>query len=209
MPVFHLRVHQPVRFTPQGSPLLLVTVINHTIARRLIADGLLGAEENNFEFHRLITERVSREVCTIRASTEELELFNYVLRVNSTKMRRGAWQSKNLPRGETSPWMPTFVSPLYVENLRNICDNIVAHTDVLGFNLLRSALQTRLAEVNSNKSDEFPICCAACFIKKIDMRKCSGCKIVSYCSVACQKSHWPKHKEACSFTKFARQMNQD
>ena len=121
-PVFHLRVHPPVRFTPQGSPLLLVSVFNHQLARQFIGQGKLDAEENQFDFHRIITERVSREVCTIRTSSaNELDLFTYVLRVNSTKMRRGAWQSKNLPRGEYSPWMPTFVTPLYIEHISNEC----------------------------------------------------------------------------------------
>ena len=26
---------------------------------------------------------------------------------------------------------------------------------------------------------------------------CSGCEIAAYCSVACQKKHWKRHKEAC------------
>ena len=44
------------------------------------------------------------------ASSEEFNLYRYSLRFNSTRMRRGAWQSKNLPRGENSPWMATFLS---------------------------------------------------------------------------------------------------
>jgi len=93
----------------------------------------LETQENQFEFHRIITERVSREVCIIRVSSDELDLFSNVLRVNSTKMRRGAWQSKNLPRGDNTPWMPTFVSPLYVEDLINICNRILAGTDFAAF----------------------------------------------------------------------------
>ena len=123
--VFHLRVQPPIRFTPQGSPLLLVSVIDHQCAGQLIMDGKLDAEENQFEFHRLITERVSREVCIIRTySSEDLNIFRYLLRLNSTKMRRGAWTSKNLPRGENSPWLPTFISPLYAENISNKCCNL-------------------------------------------------------------------------------------
>ena len=29
-------------------------------------------------------------------------------------------------------------------------------------------------------------------------RKCSACKEAVYCSVDCQKQHWPEHKKACS-----------
>ena len=37
------------------------------------------------------------KVNAIRANlTEEVDLLRYVLRLNSTKMRRGAWQSKSI-----------------------------------------------------------------------------------------------------------------
>jgi len=39
-------------------------------------------------------------------------------------MRRSVWQSKNLPRGENSPWMATFLSPLYTENTSFDCSEI-------------------------------------------------------------------------------------
>ncbi|GJE85350.1 zinc finger MYND domain-containing protein [Phanerochaete sordida] len=26
---------------------------------------------------------------------------------------------------------------------------------------------------------------------------CGGCKVVNYCSAACQKQHWPDHKDEC------------
>ena len=119
---------QADRFTPQGSPLLLVSVINHRLARQFIEQGKLDSEENQFEFHRIITERVSREVRIIRTSSEkEMDLFIDVLCVNSTKMRRGTWQSKNLLRCEYSPRMPIFVSPLYIEHICKECS--LAHSD--------------------------------------------------------------------------------
>jgi len=35
------------------------------------------------------------------------------------------------------------------------------------------------------------------------MKKCSACKMVSYCNEECQKMHWPVHKKECS--EMARQ----
>ena len=29
---------------------------------------------------------------------------------------------------------------------------------------------------------------------------CGGCRLVGYCSAACQKADWPKHKAACKYT---------
>ena len=85
----------------------------------------MDREEFQSDYYRLVTERVSKEVCVIRASTNgEVNLLRYYLRVNSTRMRRSAWQSKNLPRGEDTPWIATFLSPLYEEMIDNNCRNL-------------------------------------------------------------------------------------
>ncbi|KAK3271460.1 hypothetical protein CYMTET_20191 [Cymbomonas tetramitiformis] len=39
--------------------------------------------------------------------------------------------------------------------------------------------------------------CAACSLPGKKMKKCSGCRLVSYCSRECQKEHWKMHKENC------------
>jgi hypothetical protein len=35
-------------------------------------------------------------------------------------------------------------------------------------------------------------------VAPIVFKKCSQCKAVHYCSVGCQKQHWPKHKVECA-----------
>ena len=43
-------------------------------------------------------------------------------------------------------------------------------------------------------------CCANCGIARIDdikLKDCSACHLVKYCSVKCQKEHWPQHKKEC------------
>ena len=76
-----------MRFSPPGSPLLLVSVLDHQLARKLIADGKSDRETHEEDFHRLITEKVSRDVCTIRLSSAEelINVLRYALRVNSTR----------------------------------------------------------------------------------------------------------------------------
>ena len=189
-PVMHLKIQPPVRFSPPGSPLLLVSVLDHQLARQLIADGKLDPEVHDSDFHRIITERVSREVCTIRlSSTEELNVFRYALRVNSTRMRRSAWQSKNLPRYEDNPWMPTFLSPLYSDNTNGDCGTRF---------LWQKDGKTSSIDIDGTTFEFTPLMiCSTCCVKKVELKKCSRCKKISYCSLACQKKHWLTHKNDC------------
>ena len=198
-PVMHLKIQPPVRFFPQGSPLLLISVIDHQLAKKLIEQGKLGFEQNQDDFHRIVTERVSREVCTIRlSSTGELNVLRYALRVNSTRMRRSAWQSKNLPRYEDNPWIPTFISPLYFDNTLGFCDTVLS--EVLGNKMVvpkEGKAQISL-RYRSETFDFAPfLICASCYVKKIEMKKCGRCKKISYCSNACQKTGWITHRDLC------------
>jgi len=43
--------------------------------------------------------------------------------------------------------------------------------------------------------------CGSCHIVTKDMKKCAECKEVSYCSKACQISHWNVHKVQCAHRK--------
>ena len=46
--------------------------------------------------------------------------------------------------------------------------------------------------------------CAKCGSKDKELMVCSACKEVYYCSVACQRSHRPSHKQACRAAKLNR-----
>ena len=39
--------------------------------------------------------------------------------------------------------------------------------------------------------------CASCHSKTENLKRCSGCKRVFYCSKTCQKNHWKEHKPDC------------
>jgi len=39
--------------------------------------------------------------------------------------------------------------------------------------------------------------CAFCHSKTGTLKRCLGCKEVSYCNTKCQKRHWKKHKPDC------------
>ncbi len=50
--------------------------------------------------------------------------------------------------------------------------------------------------------DEADEVCASCGVKgggddNITLKNCNGCFLVKYCSVKCQREHWPQHKKEC------------
>ena len=49
----------------------------------------------------------------------------------------------------------------------------------------------------SNDADNNASKCAACGKGNV-VKTCGGCKMVKYCSAACQKSHRPQHKKECA-----------
>ena len=52
----------------------------------------------------------------------------------------------------------------------------------------------------SGEDGEAADVCASCGIAEIDeikLKTCAACKSLRYCSVECQKKHWPQHKRAC------------
>lgn len=42
--------------------------------------------------------------------------------------------------------------------------------------------------------------CWVCGVMKYELKRCSRCRAVFYCSQKCQREHWPKHKAHCEQT---------
>jgi hypothetical protein len=61
------------------------------------------------------------------------------------------------------------------------------------------AVEKELAE---GRGATKPYVCAYC--RKPSEKKCSGCKLASYCSEECQANDWPGHKEYCKTTQTSR-----
>ena len=52
----------------------------------------------------------------------------------------------------------------------------------------------------SGEGGEAADVCASRGIAQVDeikLKTCTACELVRYCSVECQKNHWPHHKRAC------------
>ena len=161
-----------------------------------------------------------RHLCTY--TEEGAALLRYVLHLNSTRMCRTAWQSKNLPRGES--WLHMFISPLYVYYAynykppisshrmptKNICGYCKSSKDEMKQCVRCEAIFYR--DSNCQKADwrnhkkhcspatgsTIKRSCANCKEIKEDMKQCTKCRTVYYCDVRCQKIDWPNHKQNCS-----------
>jgi hypothetical protein len=167
-------VHRPVSTTPTGSPVLLLSAFDFRLLEKLAVDGKWSEKKNAENFKRVNPSNENVETISIQ-TTEELQLLRFVLRLNSSKIKPSTWQKKNLTLGEDSPWMATFVSPLYTDNPHFTFESADS----------------------SNRSMNDNNCCAACKKVSQSLKRCSRCRSTVYCSVECQHQHWAQHKMVC------------
>jgi hypothetical protein len=89
-------------------------VSKHLKRRCRFAPAVADFHKN--DFFRVFPSWESDETLTIKAdSMELLKLLRFVLRSNSTKIKPTTWQKNHLPLEENSPWLATFISPLYLD----------------------------------------------------------------------------------------------
>ena len=159
-----IRVHLPVRTSPRGAPVLLLSAVN------LSQMGSQGKQMSRKELKNIFDEHGLQNTFTNFNfhSAEEIQLFRNILRFNSTKIQLTEWQKKNLPQSGDSQWLATFIQPLYFDG--QFFDKVYAPLEL----------------------------CCYCTAQKSNMKVCGRCKAVSYCSVECQRTHWPVHKLSCS-----------
>lgn len=168
---WYIRAHPPVRISPDGTPILLLTAVDLRQAERLISRGKLDDQWSAESFEDIFfgQRRLGNydKVVICLDTTELTQLFCYILRLNSTKIQPSSWLKENISRiGTASPCLSTFVRPLYQDGL-----------------------------LNNGELDA--ITCGKCRKLVKNLRRCSRCKSVSYCSTECQRAHWPSHKAIC------------
>jgi hypothetical protein len=172
-------IHKALLTSPLGSPIRLLTVIDEQMANILMEKEQLNEKTYSEEYDRAIECIAGKSGSVISVEPYELMLWNFILRLNSTKIVPGSEQTRHLASGMNSSWLfATFVSPLYVDGLLN-------------FKNVRAQFSTN----DSTSADEK--CCGAC--KKVPQipKRCSRCRSIVYCSVECQRSNWPQHKLLC------------
>ena len=170
LPDLYLRVHLPVLRSPLDSPLLLVSAADTDIYHNLVQE-----EDRKIIFALDDEPNQKANWQTLYYHSDEgFSLLRYSLRLNSTRMEPTFWQAAHFPQHELSPWLATFITPLYAE------------------------YSTPLIESPDSKVPcTAKKACAHCFLKKDEMKQCARCKSVIYCDNTCQKADWKKHKLLC------------
>ena len=186
-PVWYIRVHHPILTSPDGVPMVILSAADEYLSYNLHLKGRLNLSKSIEIVDRIIFQK-GEECDPVEIGTtftrEEMQLFRYVLRLNSTKIEPSTWQKNNLPLNDgNNIWLATFVSPLYLDSKT---DPDFVHT-----------LQNMSENSSKKKSVDKEMSCAAC--KKIapNLKRCGRCRVVNYCSAKCQHADWAKHKTSC------------
>ncbi len=183
IPEWYIRVHLPVRVSPLGSPILLLSANDIRLYEILNSQGKVDLQQSSDDFTRIFeAPRYKKNpdgkmLILWTFNSKQEQLLRYVLRLNSTKILSSTWQKKNLPQGENSSWLATFVSPLYVDCLMDQESLDVFQTD--------------------KEIKKVPTSCALCNKISENLKRCSRCRSIFYCSVECQRGHWTEHKNVC------------
>ncbi|GAQ87459.1 hypothetical protein KFL_003540120 [Klebsormidium nitens] len=72
------------------------------------------------------------------------------------------------------------------------------HVEAIMEDLQKLSVSTRTAHATQDSASDAPEkACAKCRTRTSFAKRCSGCKVVYYCGVDCQRKDWPKHRTDC------------
>lgn len=165
--VMLFQVHQPLLTSPLYSPMIIVTAFDlQQNGTREKQQTLPIAMQNKAHYVYVDTP-------------EEVQMFRYVVRVNSTKMLPTTRQKKNLIHLGENACLATFLSPLYLDSP------------------FYDYIKSTCASAKGNVLQDERSCCASCNSKPPKLLRCGRCRSVFYCSLKCQHAHWKTHKSVC------------
>ncbi len=174
---WHIRVHRPVLISPLGTPMLMVSALDNRLVEKLMGEGKWDPCKFRKDFSKIFPDYSADTAMTCDFETEEeMRLLRFVLRLNSTRIVPTMLQKKCVTMDEDSPWLATFVTPLYLDVPLN---------------------QQEVPEDSDSESSIDDSVCTVCRKNEEKLKCCSRCRSAFYCSVKCQRTHWPKHKKFC------------
>ena len=188
VPDWFIRVHLPVRKSPRGTPILLMSVGDRHLYDRLNSLFDSGEEwhfcncsilDEDQDDHQHSAEASSTSRNVYLTTDGVAQFFRYILRLNSMKIQPTAWQRENLGLSSMkSPWLATFVQPIYRQ--------LSSYEMILHHWFYPPPANIRW--------------CARCRMRPDHLKLCARCKGICYCSAECQRADWPTHKQSCRKT---------
>ncbi|XP_059350471.1 uncharacterized protein LOC132087705 [Daphnia carinata] len=197
-PDWYLRIHLPIVSNKTGSPMLMLSAFDSSLAPKLVHRGKMSIHDINADFQRIYTDDANKETrsipCFVTSTREESRLLRYILRLNSTKIGKDIQEYEAIPFwpfGENSPWLATFLSPCYADQPRPV-------SDIWSQLLLKN--EGKRGEKHKQLEDitEHQYICASCHQSTKKAKRCGRCKAVHYCDAVCQRKNWTKHKRICT-----------
>lgn len=191
--IWHFYVHLPIVTSPLGAPMLLMTAFDLKLFHDKSERGKLDGDQVEKDYKRTFGVGKKLSVRFPLTTDEGPSILRHVLRLNSTKMQPTKWQRENLPSGDFSPFLPTFLSPLYQDNQHP--------WDATEFTVRKDGLHSLLMDPSCGMDFSKAMGrCTGCDQRtmKHELKRCSNCKGTAYyCSVECQRKDWKNHKSQC------------
>ena len=107
----HLVYKYPILTTPQGMPILITSVYDNKRARLLKKKEKLNLQATDQRLMKWLQVEKERDMKT--DTQEDFELIRLLLHLNATRTIPNKWQEQNLYIGDDSPWLATYISPIY------------------------------------------------------------------------------------------------
>ena len=187
--LWHILVRRPIVTSPLGVPMLSIIAFDLDMLRKHSANGNLDGKRIERDYQRIFGVHKKLSLRLPMFTEEGAELFRLSLRVNSIKIQPTKWQKENLPSVDYSPFLATFLAPLYLDNQHS--------WDVNEFELRKVGLHVALMPPNYLTCGSVGGRCTGCGMACSSLTPCTNCNFAYYCSVSCQKRDWKTHQHTC------------
>lgn len=104
-PGWYLRLHKPILTSPLNSPIVLLSAFHNQLTEKHTSKEKSDRNKAGKAFFGIFPDYKLEEtpVKTLEITDKEcLQLWRFILRLNSTKIEPSSWQKKHLPLGENS-----------------------------------------------------------------------------------------------------------
>jgi hypothetical protein len=177
---------------PDGRPLALISCIDNDMAKsECTSDADLESYELRFVWLlNMARERDAPPGNALLCDAGVVPLLRRLLARNAQRLVAPEWQRDMVSHG--SDCSATFLTLPYTGELDSFWD-ITRAVDFESGRIAPSMSPTPTPR--PHPATQGPNTCLAC--GKHAALKCSRCKKVYFCGVACQKKAWPDHKKTC------------